>query len=280
MELDLIKNYEKDEEIKKVYNYLCTFDSKDTLVFSKIFHLPKLYDLDITIEEAKGFYDSFFILHDVLYKDINDPTNKYYMIRNISNPQHKINPFDIPIKKSIIDNIYLNCERFYVCDKLYNLNFNITLPIYHIDDLITESYAHEICHTQYQDDNYVYLNLHDEILPIFIERLCNDFRSDDNKAYFYRLYDLKKKIELLNKKSFKNVDSLYKQDTIKYIESTLKAYMLYFIYENETNTSSKARIIDDIQSIFDEEMTLTELLNKHNINENYKKHELIRRYIK
>ena len=77
-----------------------------------------------------------------------------------------------------------------------------------------------------------------------------------------------------------NFDTLYKQDIIKYIESTLKAYMLYFIYENETNTSSKARIIDDIQSIFDEEMTLTELLNKHNINENYKKHELIRRYIK
>ena len=55
--------------------------------------------------------------------------------------------------------------------------------------------------------------------------------------------------------------------------------MLYFIYENETNTSSKAQIIDDIQSIFDGDITLDILLNKHNINENYKNLQLIKKYI-
>lgn len=275
MEIEYIKNYNYDEDLKNIYEFLCNCPYAKELSFKNIYHFPKAYDLNTIIEENKIFYNSFFRLHDVYFNNPKIHQKTSYVIFN----QIKIDPYKLPIKTSIFESGGTNYERIYYGDILYSVCTSIELPKYNIDNLIVETYAHELCHTQYAYDSYAFLDLYDEVLPIFIERLCNDFYNDNNKIAYYRLKDLKNNLSILKQKKFYNIDSIFKQQIIKYTESTLKAYMLYFIYENETNTSSKAQIIDDIQSIFDGDITLDTLLNKHNINENYKNLQLIKKYI-
>ena len=50
-----------------------------------------------------------------------------------------------------------------------------------------------------------------------------------------------------------------------YVESTLKALMLYNLYKNESLSSSRARIIDDINDAISYKISLNDLLSNHNI---------------
>ena len=60
---------------------------------------------------------------------------------------------------------------------------------------------------------------------------------------------------------------IQKGDAIKYAGSTLKAFMLYFIYNNEQLSSKKAQIIDGIQDCFDNKLSVREFLNRNDIKE-------------
>lgn len=136
-----------------------------------------------------------------------------------------------------------------------------------------QSYAHEITHTQHTifPNETSYLN--DEILSIFVELICGDYFNSNN-SLFIRINDLYLNLE---------VNNIYRNKTelLKYIKSTLKAFKLYYLYTNEFLSSSRNRIIDDINSVFDNNISLDELLKKHNINDdNYMNSEIIKSIIK
>ena len=64
-----------------------------------------------------------------------------------------------------------------------------------------------------------------------------------------------------------------------YVESTLKALMLYNLYKNESLSSSRARIIDDINDAISYKISLNDLLSNHNITDSdAKKLSLFKNY--
>ena len=77
------------------------------------------------------------------------------------------------------------------------------------------------------------------------------------------------------------IEEFNKLNTIKYIESTLIAYMLYHIYTNESLSSTKARIIDDVQSVIDGTLSIENLISKYELTDkNTKSLTLFKSYFK
>lgn len=146
-------------------------------------------------------------------------------------------------------------------------------------NIMSAIYAHEITHTQYQSKEFIY----DEILPIFVEKFINGL-IDNNKNIFYaRINNLLGCLKEINKNPFPHdeIEEFNKLNTIKYIESTLKAYMLYHIYTNEPLSSTKTRIIDDIQSVIDSALSIEDLISKYELTDkNTKSLSLFKNYIK
>ena len=146
-------------------------------------------------------------------------------------------------------------------------------------NIMATTYAHEITHTQYQSKEFIY----DEILPIFVEELINSL-TDNNKNIFYtRINNLLECLKEINKNPFPQdeIEEFNKLNTIKYIESTLIAYMLYHIYTNESLSSTKARIIDDVQSVIDGTLSIENLISKYELTDkNTKSLTLFKSYFK
>ena len=174
-----------------------------------------------------------------------------------------MSPFDIPITYIPCEELKCSVIRSIPMQKLGNIQVIQSIN-FTPSNIMATTYAHEITHTQYQSKEFIY----DEILPIFVEELINSL-TDNNKNMFYaRINNLLECLKEINKNPFPpkdEIEEFNKLNTIKYIESTLIAYMLYHIYTNESLSSTKARIIDDVQSVIDGTLSIENLISKYEL---------------
>lgn len=267
--------------------YYLNNDIINLILDNKIYHEPEVYDFNKVRENSINFYNEFFNTHNIYQVDYV-PKSKLlkiyrdYILNQIYNTKQKISPFDLPIK--LCDNPNDCGVNIYYHHIDNNLNVpifrNITFPKMDYTKSITELYIHEICHTQIPPVGLGLLaDINDELFPIFTELLYS-IKYNDGKMIYFRLNNL---IKLINRyKEFQDTNMyLYLKGLIKYIESTLKALMLLYLYDTETNTSKKAMIIDDIQAIFDKNLSIDEFLIKYDINEkDYKSPKFIKHYVR
>lgn len=252
-----------------------------------IFVTPRNYSFENIKENSINFYNKYFKLHDVYYVK-NLPRlffgNLYsnYLVNKIYNNEIKINPFDVPIifNKSKNDYYIYAYNRITSSGQDINIVKNISLPSMDNVGIMNSAYIHEICHTQYPSKGFCSnANYNDELLSIFMEFLHSD-GSINNKVFLFRLnnfFNIIPRIDNYNPEYGYG----YKKEMIKYVESTLKAFMLYYLYSTEFNTSQKATLIDDIQLIFDNIITTEDLLNKYDINEeDYRSDKFIKHFVK
>lgn len=274
---ELISNYNDLNDLLTILDYL------NTLV-----ELPKIKNIETSItkettpnlDKVKEMYQNLFKVKEVYYYPDKTSIFKINRIKTY-NKLELTSPFDIPITYNYPNDLFKNSVEFNIpLQKLGNIPVvkSITLTPSSITDAI---YIHELTHTQYNPkDNSIY----SELLPIFMEKYAEDYLNKNKNMFYLRINDLHNNISKLLKMKYFCDDELsehIKYDAIKYVESTLQAYMLYHIYKNEPLTSLKARIIDDIQSVINETITINDLLTKHDItSENSKKLTLFKSYFK
>lgn len=274
---ELISNYNNLNDLLTILDYL------NTLV-----ELPKIKNIESSItkettpnlDKVKEMYQNLFKVKEVYYYPNKPSIFKINRIKTY-NKLELISPFDIPITYNYPNDLFKNSVEFNIpLQKLGNIPVvkSITLTPSSITDAI---YIHELTHTQYNpQENSIY----SELLPIFMEKYTEDYLNKNKNMFYLRINDLHNNISKLLKMKYFCDDELsehIKYDAIKYIESTLQAYMLYHIYKNEPLSSLKARIIDDIQSVINETITINDLLVKHDItSENSKKLTLFKSYFK
>lgn len=280
-EQKILYNYYIDEELANIINFINNRDDLENIK-NAIINTKKGFNFDITnlkLEKVKNLLNEYFNIKKVLYYPTTPSKFKFLRQKNYQKLT-PISPFDIPITYIPCEEKKLECSviRSIPMQKLGNIQVIQSIN-FTPSNIMATTYAHEITHTQYQSKEFIY----DEILPIFVEELINSL-TDNNKNIFYvRINNLLNCLKEINKKPFPQdeIDEFNKLNTIKYIESTLIAYMLYHIYSNESLSSTKARIIDDVQSVIDGTISIEDLISKYELtNKNTKNFTLFKSYFK
>ncbi len=231
-----------------------------------------LYDIK---QDIKQLYQEYFTISNILYYPLNISKWKFKSKKQLANLQTKetISPFDIPITNyEIISEIGGIVHGGNSTHNNTPVRLVKSISITNCD-ISKEIYAHEIAHTQQLTEDHTLNYFNEEVLSIFLERLAQDYFNKDNKMIYFRLNDLLTKINILKKIGYTDdeVRIYQKLRSLVYIESTLKAYLLYHLYQTESLSSTKARIIDEINQVFNKQQTTEEILNNHGITkENYK----------
>lgn len=280
-EQKILYNYYIDEELTNIINFIKNRDDLENIK-NAIINAKKGFNFDITnlkLETVKNILNDYFNVKKVLYYPTTPSRFKFLRQKNYQKLT-PISPFDIPITYIPCEEKKLKCSviRSMPMQNLGNIQVIQSIN-FAPSNIIATTYAHEITHTQYQSKEFIY----DEILPIFVEELINSL-TDNNKNIFYaRINNLLDCLKEINKNPFPQdeIDEFNKLNTIKYIESTLIAYMLYHIYSNEPLSSTKARIIDDIQSVIDGTISIENLISKYELTDkNTKSLTLFKSYFK
>ncbi len=256
--LKIIKRYiEENDELRKNINRSILLDNS--------------IDFDNVKKDVKALYDKYFELRNIVYYP--KKISRFYFIkkRQIEEIKNKplVNPFDIPITEIKYNDNNTNLGMTFL-RKINIPGVESNLLVNHIcinkNNLSREIYSHEIAHTQYNNSYNSISYLDDEVISIFLERLAQDEFNSKNMLYL-RLQHLCKGILFLeeNKYTDDEVKIYQKIEFLKYIESTLKAYLLYSKLKNESLSSTRNRIIDDINDVFSKKITVQELLSKHDI---------------
>lgn len=261
----------------KLIEYIKSRD--DYPLFKDLYKLVKINSNASLVDfnKIKNMYNELFKINDVIYYPKNLPVFKYFRDKKIKNLK-LISPFDVPINFINGDGMACSVEGgivpFNNKDIRYVKKLNLTLT-----KVVLESYAHEIAHTQ---QTFI-SGVNDEMIPIFMEIIAKDYINNDDYMIKLRFNNLLNNLEFIINNPFPHDELLIvqKDDAIKYAESTLKAFMLYFIYNNEQLSSKKAQIIDGIQDCFNNKLSVKEFLNRNDIKEeNYKNLSLIKQYFK
>lgn len=280
-EQKILYNYYIDEELANIINFINNRDDLENIK-NAIINVKKGFNFDITnlkLEKVKNILNDYFNIKKVLYYPTTPSKFKFLRQKNYQKLT-PLSPFDIPITYIPCEEKKLKCSviRSMPMQKLGNIQVIQSIN-FTPSNIMATTYAHEITNTQYQSKEFIY----DEILPIFIEELINSL-TDNNKNIFYaRINNLLECLKEINKNPFPQdeIEEFNKLNTIKYIESTLIAYMLYHIYTNEPLSSTKARIIDNIQSIIDGTLTIEDLISKYELTDkNTKSLTLFKNYFK
>ena len=242
------------------------------------------FNYDKLINISKNFYKSLFKIHDIKYfdeealKDINELKTQGLLsdpaLKVIDDSAMLINPFELPLNEdysSGIGALFLNGKYYFVFINLANINQR---------GIIT-TYTHEIAHTQLMSNHGSILNYkNQEVIPIFIELLTS--KSIDNGIHLNNSLKVRLKNTVIGlKKLRKNVDSNW--DLLissGYIESALIAIDLFDLYCS-SNISIQKELIKNIQTVFDGEQPLENILDNYGINfETSKTKNLFKKYIK
>ncbi len=251
----------------------------DYPLFKDIYKLVKINGdaSSVDFNKIRSMYNELFKVNDVIYYSKNLPVFKYFRDKKIKKLE-MISPFDVPINFINGNGLACSVEGGIVPYNNKNIRYvrklNLTLT-----KAVLESYAHEIAHTQ---QTFI-SGVNNEMIPIFMEIIARDYINSDDYIIKLRLNSLLNNLEFIINNPFPHDELLIvqKDDAIKYAESTLKAFLLYFIYTNEQLSSKKAQIIDGIQDCFDKTLSVREFLNKFDIKENnYKNLSLIKQYFK
>lgn len=278
-EQKILYNYYNDEELTNIINFINNRDDLENIK-NAIINAKKGFDFDITklkLENVKNILNEYFNIKKVLYYPTTP--SRFKFLRKITYENlSPMSPFDIPITYIPCEELKCSVIRSIPMQKLGNIQVIQSIN-FTPSNIMATIYAHEITHTQYQSKEFIY----DEILPIFVEELINSL-TDNNKNMFYaRINNLLECLKEINKNPFPQdeIEEFNKLNTIKYIESTLIAYMLYHIYTNESLSSTKARIIDDVQSVIDGTLSIENLISKYELTDkNTKSLTLFKSYFK
>lgn len=278
-EQKILYNYYIDEELANIINFINNRDDLENIK-NAIINAKKGFNFDITnlkLENVKNILNEYFNIKKVLYYPITPSRFKFLRQKTYENLS-PMSPFDIPITYIPCEELKCSVIRSIPMQKLGNIQVIQSIN-FTPSNIMATIYAHEITHTQYQSKEFIY----DEILPIFVEELINSL-TDNNKNMFYaRINNLLECLKEINKNPFPQdeIEEFNKLNTIKYIESTLIAYMLYHIYTNESLSSTKARIIDDVQSVIDGTLSIENLISKYELTDkNTKSLTLFKSYFK
>lgn len=278
-EQKILYNYYIDEELTNIINFINNRDDLENIK-NAIINAKKGFNFDITklkLENVKNILNEYFNIKKVLYYP-NTPSRFKFLRKKSYENLSPISPFDIPITYIPCEELKCSVIRSIPMQKLGNIQVIQSIN-FTPSNIMATIYAHEITHTQYQSKEFIY----DEILPIFVEELINSL-TDNNKNMFYaRINNLLECLKEINKNPFPQdeIEEFNKLNTIKYIESTLIAYMLYHIYTNESLSSTKARIIDDVQSVIDGTLSIENLISKYELTDkNTKSLTLFKSYFK
>lgn len=280
-EQKILYNYYVDEELANIINFINNRDDLENIK-NAIINAKKGFNFDITnlkLEKVKNILNEYFNIKKVLYYPTTPSRFKFLRKKTYENLS-PMSPFDIPITYISCEEKNLKCSviRATSLQKLGDIQVIQSIN-FTPSNIIATNYAHEITHTQYQSKEFIY----DEILPIFVEELINSL-TDNNKNIFYaRINNLLECLKEINKNPFPQdeIEEFNKLNTIKYIESTLIAYMLYHIYSNEPLSSTKAKIIDDIQYVINGTISIEDLMSKYELTyKNTKNLTLFKSYFK
>lgn len=279
-EQKILYNYYIDEELTNIINFINNRDDLENIK-NAIINAKKGFNFDITnlkLENVKNILNEYFNIKKVLYYP-NTPSRFKFLRKKSYENLSPMSPFDIPITYIPCEELKCSVIRSIPMQKLGNIQVIQSIN-FTPSNIMATTYAHEITHTQYQSKEFIY----DEILPIFVEELINSL-TDNNKNMFYaRINNLLECLKEINKNPFPpkdEIEEFNKLNTIKYIESTLIAYMLYHIYTNESLSSTKARIIDDVQSVIDGTLSIENLISKYELTDkNTKSLTLFKSYFK
>ena len=279
-EQKILYNYYIDEELANIINFINNRDDLENIK-NAIINAKKGFNFDITnlkLENVKNILNEYFNIKKVLYYPTTPSRFKFLRKKTYENLS-PMSPFDIPITYIPCEELKCSVIRSIPMQKLGNIQVIQSIN-FTPSNIMATIYAHEITHTQYQSKEFIY----DEILPIFVEELINSL-TDNNKNMFYaRINNLLECLKEINKNPFPpkdEIEEFNKLNTIKYIESTLIAYMLYHIYTNESLSSTKARIIDDVQSVIDGTLSIENLISKYELTDkNTKSLTLFKSYFK
>lgn len=257
-----------DANLNNIINYInlrSDYDKIDNYLYYIIDTNSKLNPSDINtkLDNVRSMYEDLFNVKNVYYYPHNLPIFKGIRNNTILSLD-TISPFEIPITIFVSKGIkYKSYVKYYEA-QFNNILIPVVNSIYLTScNLLETVYAHEITHTQYIKEDPIY----NELLPIFVELLASDYFNQNEQETILRLGDLLSCLKYLRYLFYSNkkikISLLNKVNT--YVESTLKALMLYNLYKNESLSSSRARIIDDINDAISYKISLNDLLSNHNI---------------
>lgn len=227
----------------------------------------KKSNLKITKNSTIDFYESFFELQRV----------PYYLERKIGplriEKTGDIHPFALPLKKAKDEDEFFGSlnEVIFFTEPYKTIYYkNLSLPE-NITEITKLAYTHEIAHSQL---NHVrglikeYYNT--EMISIFLE-LVHALELNDGEYLLtahdsIRLTELKYIINELKKYHTRTDDEIRNilTEGSLYLQSTLEAYNLFIKYYNAP-ISIKKEILQSIQKLFNQELTLEDLLTFYDI---------------
>lgn len=279
----LLRGYDKEPDI--------IIPTQPIIELSTILDDPYLEQLPVHPEKIKvgrnstiNFYESFFKLQRVPYY-----IEKKYGPFKIEK-QGDIHPFALPIKKEKDADEFFGSlnEIIFLTEPFKTIYYKSISLAKKSTELSKLAYTHEIAHSQL---NHVrgligeYYNT--EVISIFLE-LVHALELNDGEYLLtahdsIRLTELKYIIDELHKYYDRREEPEIKKVLLEgslYLQSTLQAYNLFITYYN-SSISIKREILSNIQSLFNQEHTLEEMLSKLDISfESSINPERIKNYIR
>lgn len=262
-----LRGYDKEPEIIFPNNPIIEISHTLDTPYLDYIPLPK-DTLKRTKNSTIDFYESFFKLQRV----------PYYVEKNYGpfkvERQGDIHPFALPIKKekdadeffgSLNEVIFMTKPHETIYYKSLSLPQNIT-------EITKLAYTHEIAHSQLNHVRGLIQNFYNtEVVSIFLE-LVHALELNDGEYLLsahdsIRLSELKSIIDELNKYYSRKNDPEIKKVLIEgslYLQSTLQAYNLFIRYYYGT-INTKKELLQGIQKLFNQELTLEELLSSLDI---------------
>lgn len=279
----LLRGYDKEPDI--------IIPTQPIIELSTILDNPYLEQLPVHPEKIKvgrnstiNFYESFFKLQRVPYY-----IEKKYGPFKIEK-QGDIHPFALPIKKEKDADEFFGSlnEIIFLTEPFKTIYYKSISLAKKSTELSKLAYTHEIAHSQL---NHVrglieeYYNT--EVISIFLE-LVHALELNDGEYLLtahdsIRLTELKYIIDELHKYYDRREEPEIKKVLLEgslYLQSTLQAYNLFITYYN-SSIPIKKEILSNIQSLFNQEHTLEEMLSKLDISfESSINPERIKNYIR
>lgn len=257
--------------------------------------LPETFDLPtITLEEvqtgAKTFYSKYFTLHNVpfLSTEILQKNQENIMYsqtgamgaQKYTSLMEMVNPFTLPITLVKGHSMVGEIQKPLVLCPIPGFKENIKVPFSNIElgdnltALSTATYIHEISHSQTESNPGYTESYHlKEVISIFLEKLAileqdptgNLLKISEQARFAHCNIALQRlnSAQLLAKlSSYTPAQAL--EDSM-YIKSTLIATKLFDNYQKTRKPKDKQKILSGIQSIFDGQQTIEQLLSNQGI---------------
>jgi len=247
-------------------------------------------------KEAAKFYEKYFDLHDIyccseslstlLPKggEINDE-----FLSQLTAARVTKSPFDLPITSTFGHAMVGETRKNVLLTS--DLEFSKKLGVYfngislgnNLVDLSIATYIHEIAHVQTESVIGYARNLHNkEVISIFLEKIAaSELDKKGNLLKISEKYRLRALFDYLCiLANQEKIDFISLLTSSIYIESTLKAEKLFDMYQRCVTKKDKLKIMQQIQYIFDGQMTVEELLENNGITyDNSCDLELIKRHL-